>query len=50
MGYAFTFFWIDPTEELIGIVMAQYVPIVPPTTSLEKDVEAVIYGALTPRR
>jgi CubicO group peptidase (beta-lactamase class C family) len=50
MGYAFTFFWIDPTEELIGIVMAQYVPTVPPTTSLEKDVEAVIYGALTPRR
>jgi CubicO group peptidase (beta-lactamase class C family) len=50
MGYAFTFFWIDPNEELIGIVMAQYVPFVPPTTSIEKEVEAVIYGALTPGR
>ncbi len=47
MGYAYTFFWIDPSLELIGMVMAQYVPFVTPTTSIEKEVEAVIYGART---
>ncbi|MFN2316349.1 MAG: serine hydrolase domain-containing protein [Gemmatimonadales bacterium] len=50
MGYAYTFFWIDPTEALIGMVWAQYVPFVPPTTSIEKEVEAVVYEALLPGR
>ena len=50
LGYAYTFFWIDPTEELIGMVWAQYVPFIPPATSIEKEVEAVIYGALTAPR
>jgi CubicO group peptidase (beta-lactamase class C family) len=47
LGYAYTFFWIDPTEELIGMVWSQYVPFVPPATSIEKEVEAVVYGART---
>jgi CubicO group peptidase (beta-lactamase class C family) len=50
MGYAYTFFWIDPTEELIGMVWAQYVPFIPPATSIEKEVEAVVYGARTGAR
>lgn len=50
MGYAYTFFWVDPNEQLIGIVMAQYLPFVPSATSIEKDVEAVVYGALADRR
>ncbi|HUG28749.1 MAG TPA: serine hydrolase domain-containing protein [Gemmatimonadales bacterium] len=50
MGYASTFFWIDPTEELIGMVWAQYLPFIPPATSIEKEVEAVVYGARTGAR
>jgi hypothetical protein len=50
MGYAYTFFWIDPAEELIGMVWAQYAPFIPPATSIEKEVEAVVYGARTGAR
>lgn len=50
MGYASTFFWIDPTERLIGTVWSQYVLFVPPSASIEKEIEAVVYDARTSAR
>jgi CubicO group peptidase (beta-lactamase class C family) len=43
-GYAATYFWIDPVEELIGIVMSQLAPNTQP--ELQRDFQTLVYEAL----
>jgi CubicO group peptidase (beta-lactamase class C family) len=43
-GAANTIFWIDPAEDLIGILMAQYMP--SGTFPAEDDFEVLVYQAL----
>ena len=42
-GAAKTYFWVDPKEELIGILMAQYMV---SFDTLEKDFQVLAYQAL----
>jgi CubicO group peptidase (beta-lactamase class C family) len=44
-GYAETFFWIDPQEELIAIQMSQYQP--SQTYPIRKELRTTVYQALT---
>ncbi len=44
-GYASTYFWIDPEEQLIGIVMAQLEPPIHP--ELEAEFQTLVYGAIS---
>lgn len=44
-GYAETFFWIDPQEDLIAILMTQYLP--SQTYPIRKEFRTVVYQALT---
>ncbi len=44
-GMASTLFWVDPVEELIGIMMTQYVAIEP--IMLQPDFRNLVYQALT---
>ncbi len=44
-GYASTYFWIDPEEQLIGIVMAQLEPPIHP--ELEAEFMTLVYGAVS---
>ena len=44
-GYAETFFWIDPQEELIAIQMSQYQP--SQTYPIRKEFRTAVYQALT---
>jgi CubicO group peptidase (beta-lactamase class C family) len=43
-GMASTTFWVDPVEELIAILMTQYVPIEP--FNLQPDFRTLVYQAL----
>ena len=43
-GYAETFFWIDPREELIAILMTQYLP--SQTYPIRKEFRTAVYQAL----
>jgi CubicO group peptidase (beta-lactamase class C family) len=43
-GYAETFFWIDPQEELIAILMTQYLP--SQTYPIRKEFRTAVYQAL----
>jgi CubicO group peptidase (beta-lactamase class C family) len=43
-GYAETYFWIDPQEELIGLLMTQYLP--SQTYPIRKEFKAAVYQAL----
>jgi len=43
-GYAETFFWIDPKEDLIAILMAQYLP--SQTYPIRKEFRTCVYQAL----
>ncbi|NIM94128.1 MAG: serine hydrolase [Anaerolineales bacterium] len=43
-GYANTHFWIDPTEEIIGLLMMQYLP--SGTYPVTNDFHSLVYQAL----
>jgi CubicO group peptidase (beta-lactamase class C family) len=43
-GYAETYFWIDPSEDLIAILMAQYLP--SQTYPIRKEFRSAVYQAL----
>jgi CubicO group peptidase (beta-lactamase class C family) len=43
-GAASTYFWIDPAEELIGIVLAQFEPNT--RKEMEDEFQALVYGAI----
>jgi CubicO group peptidase (beta-lactamase class C family) len=43
-GYAETFFWIDPQEEIIAILMSQYQP--SQTYPIRKEFRTAVYQAL----
>jgi len=43
-GYAETYFWIDPQEDLIAIMMAQYMP--SQTYPIRKEFRSAVYQAL----
>ena len=43
-GYAETYFWIDPQEELIAILMTQYLP--SQTYPIRKEFRTAVYQAL----
>lgn len=43
-GYAETYFWVDPREELIGILMTQYLPSL--TYPIRMDFRTLVYQAL----
>jgi len=43
-GYAETYFWIDPQEDLISIMMAQYMP--SQTYPIRKEFRTAVYQAL----
>jgi len=43
-GYAETFFWIDPQEELTAVLMTQYLP--SQTYPIRKEFKAAVYQAL----
>lgn len=43
-GYAETYFWNDPREELIAILMAQYLP--SQTYPIRKEFRTAVYQAL----
>jgi len=43
-GYAETFFWIDPVEDMIAILMTQYLP--SHTYSIRKEFRTSVYQAL----
>jgi len=43
-GYAETFFWIDPKEDLIAILMSQYLP--SQTYPIRKEFRTVVYQAI----
>ena len=45
-GYGSTYFWIDPVDELIGLVMTQLLP--PTVAELEPEFQALVYAALEP--
>ena len=45
-GYGSTYFWIDPVDELIGLVMTQLLP--PTVADLEPEFQALVYAALEP--
>ena len=45
-GYGSTYFWIDPVDELIGLVMTQLLP--PVAVELEPEFQALVYDALEP--
>ena len=44
-GYASTYFWIDPEEQLIGIVMTQLEPPIHP--ELETEFQTLVYEAIS---
>ena len=44
-GYAETFFWIDPQEDMIAILMSQYQP--SQTYPIRKEFRTAVYQALT---
>lgn len=43
-GYAETYFWIDPQEDLIGLLMTQYLP--SQTYPIRKEFRTAVYQAL----
>ncbi|MCP4363147.1 MAG: beta-lactamase family protein [Chloroflexi bacterium] len=43
-GYAETYFWIDPTEEMVAILMAQYLP--SQTYPIRQEFRTAVYQAL----
>lgn len=43
-GYAETFFWIDPLEDMIAILMSQYLP--SQTYPIRKEFRTAVYQAL----
>ena len=43
-GYAETYFWIDPQEEVIALLMTQYLP--SQTYPIRKEFKAAVYQAL----
>jgi CubicO group peptidase (beta-lactamase class C family) len=43
-GYAETFFWVDPKEKLIAILMSQYLP--SQTYPIRKEFRTSVYQAL----
>jgi len=45
LGYASTYFWIDPEEELIGLVLTQLEPGTHP--ELEVEFQTLVYEALS---
>jgi CubicO group peptidase (beta-lactamase class C family) len=43
-GYANTHFWVDPLEEIIGILMLQYLP--SGTYPITNDFRTLVYQAM----
>ncbi len=43
-GWASTYFWVDPQEQLIGILMLQYIP--SGTYPISEDFRTAVYQAL----
>ena len=43
-GYAETYFWIDPREELVAIMMTQYLP--SQTYPIRQEFRTAVYQAL----
>lgn len=43
-GYASTFFWVDPKNDLIGLVWAQMIPT---NSAIETPFERIVYSAIT---
>ena len=43
-GWASTYFWVDPLEELIGILMTQYIPSL--SYPIRKEFRALVYQAI----
>jgi CubicO group peptidase (beta-lactamase class C family) len=43
-GYAETFFWIDPREDMIAILMSQYLP--SQTYPIRNEFRTCVYQAL----
>jgi CubicO group peptidase (beta-lactamase class C family) len=43
-GYAETFFWIDPQEDMIAIMMSQYLP--SQFYPIRKEIRTAVYQAL----
>ena len=46
MGYGSTYFWIDPVDDLIGLVMTQLAP--PTLVGLEPEFQTLVYDAVQP--
>lgn len=47
-GYGTTFFWIDPKNNLIGMVWTQYVPVME-HWAIDGEFQRFVYSALTPQ-
>jgi CubicO group peptidase (beta-lactamase class C family) len=45
-GYANTFFWIDPKNELVGLIMTQFFPYQP--WPIDAEFRRLVYAAMTP--
>lgn len=45
-GYATTFFWIDPKEDLVAMVWTQYLPVME-MWSLDSEFQRLVYAALS---
>jgi CubicO group peptidase (beta-lactamase class C family) len=49
-GYASTFFWVDPKEDIVGIAMTQHVDVsVPAARAIESEFPTLVYSALMER-
>ena len=46
LGYGSTYFWIDPVDDLVGLVMTQLAP--PTLVQLEPEFQTLVYDALQP--
>ncbi len=45
-GYGSTYFWVDPVDDLVGLVMTQLAP--PTLVQLEPEFQGLVYEALQP--
>ena len=48
-GGVWTFFWVDPKADLIGMIWAQVAPVSPEMGPFEKRFEGLVYDAITGR-
>lgn len=45
-GYATTFFWVDPTEDLVAMIWAQFVPVME-MWALDAHYQSLVYAAIS---